>query len=180
MQMAWQVNALICGAMLCFLTLGLPQAALAQGASSDAATQPLADTTETCRPGTVHLRGDWGKARFTVELADTPETRSRGLMFRESMPRSAGMLFIYDAPQRATFWMRNTLIPLDMIFVDPTGTVRHVHHEAIPGDETTIDGGPGILTVLEINGGLARALGIDAGSQLRHPALDQDSAVWPC
>lgn len=135
---------------------------------------------QVCRMDTVMLRGDWGQARFTVELANTPETRSQGLMFREKMAKSAGMLFIYDAPQRATFWMRNTLIPLDMIFTDDTGTVQHIHHDAIPGDETTIDGGSGILTVLEINAGLARAMGITTGSQMRHPAFDADLAAWPC
>ncbi len=135
---------------------------------------------QMCRDDAVMLRGDWGQARFTVELANTPQTRSQGLMFREAMPKSAGMLFIYDAPQRATFWMRNTLIPLDMIFTDETGTVRHVHHEAIPGDETTIDGGSGVLTVLEINGGLARSMGIVVGSEMRHPAFDAALAAWPC
>lgn len=133
-----------------------------------------------CRDDIADLRGPWGQARFTVELADTPATRSQGLMFRESMARDAGMLFIYDAPQQAVFWMRNTLIPLDMIFVDPTGTVRHVHHEAVPHDETPIVGGDGILMVLEINGGLAARFGIAAGSQLRHPRLAQAGAVWPC
>jgi uncharacterized membrane protein (UPF0127 family) len=140
----------------------------------------LAQAQAACREDTVFLRGDWGQARFSVELANTPQTRSQGLMFRQSMPRSSGMLFIYESPQRATFWMRNTLISLDMIFTDDTGTVRHVHHEAIPGDETTIDGGTDILTVLEINGGLARAMGIVAGSQVRHPAFDASKAAWPC
>jgi uncharacterized membrane protein (UPF0127 family) len=133
-----------------------------------------------CRADTVLLRGDWGQARFSVEIADTPETRSKGLMFRESMPKSAGMLFVYDAPQRATFWMRNTLISLDMIFADQRGVVQHVHHQAIPGDETTIDGGRGILAVLEINGGLARAMGIVPGTQMRHPAFAGNTAAWPC
>ncbi|TVP71186.1 MAG: DUF192 domain-containing protein [Rhodobacteraceae bacterium] len=133
-----------------------------------------------CAPGSVDLRGDWGQARFSVEIADTEETRARGLMHRSSLPRSAGMLFIYDRPTTASFWMRNTLISLDMIFVDPTGRVSHVHHEAIPLDETPIPGGDNVLMVLEINGGLARALGIDAGSALRHPRLAQDSALWPC
>jgi uncharacterized protein len=133
-----------------------------------------------CREDTVDLRGDWGQARFTVELADTNESRAQGLMHRERMARAAGMLFIYDDPTRARFWMKNTLIPLDMIFVDPTGVVQQVHHEAIPHDETTIDGGDGVLMVLEINGGLSRMLGIDAGSELRHPRLDQQHAAWPC
>lgn len=133
-----------------------------------------------CRDDMVELRGDWGTARFSVEIADTGETRAQGLMHRDSLPRSRGMLFVYDQPTRAMFWMRNTLIPLDMIFVDPRGMVRHVHHEAIPHDETPIDGGFGVKMVLEINGGLAGALGIDAGSEMRHPRLAQDDAAWPC
>ena len=136
----------------------------------------LAACTET----RVDLRGGWGTARFTVELADEPEERAQGLMFRENMAQGAGMLFLYDAPQRATFWMRNTLIPLDMIFIDPSGVVTHVHENAVPLDETTIDGGPGVLMVLEINGGLSGRLGIVPGSELRHPRLDQGGAVWPC
>ena len=134
----------------------------------------------TCAPDRVDLRGPFGQARFTVEIADTDATRAQGLMFRESMPRSAGMLFIYDAPTTASFWMMNTLIPLDMIFVQPDGRVSHVHHDAIPHDRTPIPGGDNVLMVLEINGGLARALGIEEGAELRHPRLAQDSALWPC
>lgn len=133
-----------------------------------------------CRPDLVAIRGDWGQARFAVELADTPETRATGLMNRPEMPQRAGMLFVYDAPQRATFWMKNTLIPLDMVFLDDTGTVRHVHHEAVPLDLTTIDGGEDVLLVLEINGGLARRFGIGVGDQMQHPAIDPARAVWPC
>jgi hypothetical protein len=133
-----------------------------------------------CTDAAVDLRGDWGSARFNVEVADDPAERAQGLMNRPSMPASAGMLFVYDAPQRAIFWMKNTLIPLDMIFLDQTGTVTRVHENAVPLDETNIDGGPGVLAVLEINGGLASAIGIAEGSQLRHPALDQSIAAWPC
>lgn len=133
-----------------------------------------------CAPGAVELRGDFGAARFSVELADEPEERSQGLMNRESMATGAGMLFVYDAPQRATFWMRNTLIPLDMIFADETGTVIGVHENAVPLDETLIDGGPGVKFVLEINGGLAGAMGIEPGAELRHPAITEDVAAWPC
>jgi uncharacterized membrane protein (UPF0127 family) len=149
-------------------------------AQSQTATPTQQQAQQACRDDTVFLRGPWGQARFTVELANTPQSRSQGLMFREAMPRSSGMLFIYDQPQRATFWMRNTLIPLDMIFVDETGVVRHVHHDAVPGDETTIDGGNDVLTVLEINGGLARAMGITPGSEMRHPAFAAATAIWPC
>ena len=133
-----------------------------------------------CAPERVDLRGPFGQARFTVEIADTDATRAQGLMNRPSMPRSAGMLFIYDAPTTASFWMMNTLIPLDMIFVDPTGLVTHVHNDARPLDRTPIPGGDNVLMVLEINGGLARAMGIAPGAHLRHPRLAQDTAVWPC
>ncbi len=133
----------------------------------------------TCNDARVDLRGDGGQARFTVEVADTPQERSLGLMHRETLPRSAGMLFVYERPQPVSFWMRNTLIPLDMIFMDATGTVRHVHENAIPLDETGIPGGNDIQFVLEINGGLAGPLGIEEGSVLRHPAIGENAA-WAC
>lgn len=134
----------------------------------------------SCDEARVDIRGDWGQARFTVEVADEPAERAQGLMNRPSMPSGAGMLFVYPAPQRATFWMRDTLIPLDMIFLDETGTVTHIHENAVPLDETTIDGGPGVLAVLEINGGLSSRFGISVGDTLRHPALAADTAAWPC
>ncbi len=133
-----------------------------------------------CRPEVVELRGQAAIAQFSVEVADDAGERGTGLMHRPKMASSAGMLFVYDAPQQPVFWMRNTLIPLDMIFVDPTGTVTRVHENAVPLDETGIDGGPGVQFVLEINGGLARALGIGPGSALRHPVVSQETAVWPC
>lgn len=134
-----------------------------------------------CAPTHVDLRGSWGKVRFSVEIADDPAERAQGLMFRESMPQLAGMLFIYQNPQPLAFWMRNTLIPLDIIFLDETGTVVTLHENAIPLDETPLSGGDSpLLAVLEINGGLAEKLGIEPGTQLRHPGLPQDVAVWPC
>lgn len=139
-----------------------------------------AEVAAACRDDVVDLRGPWGQARFTVELAITPDEQARGLMFRESLPRGAGMLFLYDRPSTVSFWMRNTLIPLDMIFVDAAGVVARVHHEAVPLDETPIPGGDGVLAVLEINGGLARRFGIAAGTEMRHPRLPQDAAAWPC
>lgn len=133
-----------------------------------------------CHPGQVELRTPTGSARFSVEVADDAAERAQGLMFRESLPRSSGMLFVYDMPQSASFWMRNTLIPLDMIFMDPAGRVTRVHADARPKDETPIPGGDGILAVLEINGGLAKRLGIVEGSVMRSPLLDQSTAAWPC
>jgi uncharacterized membrane protein (UPF0127 family) len=137
-------------------------------------TQALA-----CSDTRIDLRGEWGTARFTVEVADEPEERSLGLMNRESMANSAGMLFVYERPQRAVFWMKNTLIPLDMIFADETGVVTKVHENAVPLDLTGIEGGDGVQFVLEINGGLSGRMGISEGSVLRHPSIG-DEAAWAC
>ena len=133
-----------------------------------------------CNPDQVQLRGDWGQARFTIELADDAAERAEGLMNRASMPQSAGMLFVYPEARDVGFWMKNTLIPLDMIFLDSAGTVALVHSNAIPGDLTPIMGGGDIKAVLEINGGLAQRLGIAPGTQLRHPAFEAASAAWKC
>lgn len=133
-----------------------------------------------CRDDAVALRGDWGQAQFNVEVVDTPEDRARGLMFREAMPRGAGMLFVYDSPQPVSFWMKNTMIPLDILFADRTGTITRVHHDAQPGDLTPVNGGDAIFAVLEINGGLARGYGIVPGTEMQHPAFVGGPAAWPC
>lgn len=133
-----------------------------------------------CSSGAVFLRGDWGEARFSVEVADDSAERAQGLMHRESMASAAGMLFVYEKPQTASFWMRNTLIPLDMLFVDSRGVVQHIHHMAKPHDESAILGGDNILAVLEINGGMAKKMRIAQGSSLRHPAFSDNNPAWPC
>lgn len=133
-----------------------------------------------CSEAVLDARGPGGTLRFDVEIADTPEARSQGLMHRESLPRFAGMLFVFESPQRVAFWMKNTLIPLDLIFVGPDGRVLKVHENAIPGDLTQISGPPGVLAVLEINGGLAQRLRIAPGWEFRHPAFAGDGAAWPC
>lgn len=133
-----------------------------------------------CAPDTVELRGPSGVQRFSVEIADTAAKREKGLMLRKHMPSSSGMLFVYPAPTHAVFWMKNTLIPLDMIFADASGLVTQVHSDAIVQDETPIDGGRDVKFVLEINAGLAKRLGISAGSQMRAKQIEKTSAIWPC
>lgn len=133
---------------------------------------------DPCRDDQVELRWQGGQARFGVEVAYTEAERAQGLMYRERMATSAGMLFVYPKPQHARFWMANTLIPLDMIFADASGRVTRVHAMAKPQDRTTIDGGEGVQFVLEINGGLARRLGIAEGAEMRHPAIT--GALWSC
>ena len=133
-----------------------------------------------CRPDRVDLKNDQAQVRFNIELAQTPQERSRGLMFRDNLPARSGMLFVFDPPQRVAFWMKNTLIPLDMIFTDRTGLVTHVHEGAIPGDQTPIEGGDSVFAVLEVNAGLSSRYGIRPGTWVRHEIFSQGPAIWPC
>jgi len=133
-----------------------------------------------CAEDRVDIRSGGSTASFSVEVADTPEARAQGLMNRPEMPAFSGMLFVYERPQPVSFWMKNTLIPLDMLFADETGTVQRIHAEATPLSTESIPGGQGIKLVLEINGGMAETLGLTPGAELRHPAIAQDVAAWPC
>ena len=138
------------------------------------------DASSACRIDSVALRGDWGQAEFSVEVADSPNERSEGLQGRRELGLMQGMLFVFESPGRVSFWMKNTPIALDMLFASSDGVVTKIHREAIPFDTSTIDGGDDTFAVLEINGGLSDRFGITAGSQMRHPAFDQVGAAWPC
>jgi len=133
-----------------------------------------------CLDGRATFKMGASRAAFDIEVVDTFKGRAKGLMLRASLPKFSGMLFLYSREQSVSFWMRNTLIPLDMIFMDATGTVVSVHANAIPHDETAIFGGNNILAVLEINGGLAAKLHIQPGAVMQHPRLNQKTAAWPC
>ncbi len=133
-----------------------------------------------CDLNQIDIKSDGNITRFAVEIADTAATRATGLMDREYMGQFAAMLFVYDHPQQVSFWMKNTLIPLDMLFIDESGVVLRIHENAIPHDLTGIPGGNRIQYVLEINGGLASALNITAGAQVKHPQIANDLAIWPC
>jgi hypothetical protein len=109
-----------------------------------------------------------GDRHLMVEVADSARERSRGLMFRPMLEDAHGMLFDFGKPQRVSFWMKNTLIPLDLIFIDESGEITHIHPQARPHDETAIPSKGEILAVLEINGGLARQLEIQVGDTVRH------------
>jgi uncharacterized protein len=108
---------------------------------------------------------------FKVELAVTPAARSRGLMHRPELAADAGMLFIFPRREQLSFWMKNTLIPLDMIFLTGDGRIVHVHHMAQPHSLTPIGPQAPAVAVLEINGGLSRRLGIASGDRILHPSL---------
>jgi len=108
---------------------------------------------------------------FNVDLAETPEQRSQGLMYRDSIPETGGMLFLFDEPHIASFWMRNTFVSLDMIFVQRDGRIVNIHERAVPGSHAVISAAAPVTAVLEIRGGLANRLGIRAGDRLVHPAF---------
>ena len=128
-----------------------------------------ADAGETCSEDTIYLQGDWGSARFSVDVVDTPESRSKGLMFVEQLPRMSGMLFVYDQEQPVAFWMKNTLIPLDMLFISSDGSIEMIARNTVPGSLRTISPGVPVKAVLELNGGLAAELGIQPGDTVQHP-----------
>jgi uncharacterized membrane protein (UPF0127 family) len=131
----------------------------------------LGATAAAAEPLVIHAGGSAYK--FEVEIVATPEGRAQGLMYRKSLAANAGMLFIYPDEQPVSFWMKNTLIPLDMLFVRADGSIAHIAHDAVPFDETPIDSGAAVKAVLEVNGGTANALGIREGDRVEyqnHPA----------
>ena len=110
-----------------------------------------------------------GPHKFTVELATTPAQMEQGLMFRRSLAPDAGMLFDYTAPSMAMMWMKNTLIPLDMLFVDTQGRIVNIHERAVPGSLATIGAAAPARAVIELNGGTAARLGIRPGDRVMFP-----------
>jgi len=103
---------------------------------------------------------------FVVEVARTPEEQSQGLMNRQSMPADRGMIFPYEPPQPVAFWMKNTLIPLDMIFVAPGGKILRIEDNVVPLSLEPVGSGDAVEAVLELNGGRAAELGIAEGDQV--------------
>ena len=107
--------------------------------------------------------------KFDVELALNEAERARGLMYREKLGPYDGMLFDFYQDAPVSFWMKNTLIPLDMVFIAGDGTIKHVHANATPLSTDAIPSQFPVRAVLEINGGSARLLGIKAGDKVKHP-----------
>lgn len=106
--------------------------------------------------------------RFTVELADSDERRAYGLMHRDAMPPDHGMIFDFKADQPVAMWMRNTRLPLDMLFIARDGKVVNIRERAVPFDETSIYSDGPVRSVLELNGGTVSRLGIKPGDVVRH------------
>jgi len=110
-----------------------------------------------------------GVHKFEVEIAKDEAARTLGLMNRRYMAPDHGMLFEFDRDAPQSFWMKNTYIPLDMIFISRSGIVTNVVANAEPLSERVIPSGPPCAAVLELNGGTAAAIGLKVGDKIRHP-----------
>src|SRR5688572_27869611 len=110
---------------------------------------------------------------FKVWLADTPQRQAQGLMFVRSLPAARGMLFVHPQPKVISMWMKNTYIPLDMVFIDVQGRVQQVVEQTTPHSLALIQSAAPARAVLEIAGGEARRLGIRPGQKVSHPALNR-------
>ena len=121
--------------------------------------------------GTLVLKTETGDHSFNIEVATTNEERALGLMFRRSLPENAGMLFLYDPPQQAAMWMKNTLIPLDMVFIAPDGRVHRIETGTEPFSQALISSEGTGAGVLELNAGQADKIGLKPGDKVVYPGL---------
>ena len=106
------------------------------------------------------------RLNFIVEIADTNEQRQRGLMYRKDMAEDAGMIFDFGVSRRVQMWMENTILPLDMLFVDSTGTIRNIKQNAVPYSQDIIDSMTEVKYVIELNAGVTAKLGIKPGDKV--------------
>ena len=113
-----------------------------------------------------------GARKFQVEIADDAQERARGLMYRRAMEKQEGMLFDFGEEGPASFWMENTYIPLDMLFIKADGTVESIAERTTPLSRTGVPSKGPVRYVLEINGGLSDVLGIAPGDKVTGPAIE--------
>lgn len=137
-------------------TLAIPFVAHAQTAA-----QP-----ELPKEKLVIVTRDGKRHEFNVEMALTPEQQTVGLMFRKEVAPDGGMLFDWGSPRATAMWMRNTLAPLDMIFINEDGTIRRIAENTVPESLATIESGGPVRATLELAAGTARRLGIRVGDKV--------------
>lgn len=142
---------------------------LMPAACADAAPEPAEPISQiTFRETPLVLETQSGVHDFTVEVAETPEQRERGLMFRETMAADHGMIFDYHRDVDISMWMKNTILPLDMLFIRADGTVFDVVKGAVPYSTDIISSGGKVRAVLELNAGTVDALQIRRGDKVKH------------
>ena len=141
-------------------------------ATAAAAQSPSLATFESSK---LVIAGQSGRHDFDVELAVKPEQRAQGLMYRRKMPGDAGMLFDFGArPHRASMWMKNTFIPLDMLFITGDGRIESIAQRTVPHSLESISSRGPVRAVLELNGGTVARLGIAPGDRVEHPIFSTD------
>ncbi len=143
-------------ALLLGLVLTLPTLSIAEEISFE--TTPLSIITS-----------DGNRHDFTVEIAATQAQRARGLMFREELAADQGMLFDYQRDLQASMWMKNTLIPLDMLFIDRNGIIKNLRERTVPHSLEPVQAKSRVRGVLELAGGTVSRLGIRPGDRVLHP-----------
>jgi uncharacterized protein len=126
---------------------------------------------ETFKTAELTIVSASGAHKFTIELALSGPQMEQGLMFRHSLAPDAGMLFDFGAPTNVTMWMKNTLIPLDMLFLDSSGRIIDIHERAVPHSLDTIAAKGPTRYVIELNGGTAEKLGIKPGDRTISPYI---------
>jgi len=151
------------------LILFIPLLAL-QGCKEDSNLEVGNDTAYNSNVLTIQTQAGQ-TLKFNIELAISPAQQAQGLMNRQSMPLESGMLFIFPDSAERRFWMKNTFIPLDIIYVRANGIIHHIHRNAVPLDLTGIPSKGPVMAVFEINAGLSNKLGIRAGDKIIHPAF---------
>jgi hypothetical protein len=123
--------------------------------------------------GEVSIETAGGRTHdFRVEIAATADQRAQGLMFRRQLAADAGMLFLFGASKERAMWMKNTLIPLDMLFIDEAGRIVRIEERTVPQSTRSIFSGGPVAAVLELNAGTASRLAIRPGDRVRHSAFD--------
>jgi len=147
--------------------------AFAGAGSSVACAQagPIEDLARFPRGKLEIADGKKVKHVFDVWLADSPRRQSQGLMFVRSLPEMRGMLFVHESPRPLSMWMKNTYIPLDMVFIDANGRIQQIIEQTTPHSLATISSKEPALAVLEIAGGEAKRLGLHPGQRVLHTAL---------
>ncbi len=149
-----------------FLVLAAATSLMAAAALAQAPGDPKPAPPGPTDPLTI-VSGDKSYS-FKVELADTPQETELGLMYRKEVPKDGGMIFDFGQPRPTTMWMKNTLVPLDMLFLGPDGTVLAIAQNARPHSERLIDPGVAVKGVLELAGGRTKELGIKPGDKVQH------------
>jgi uncharacterized membrane protein (UPF0127 family) len=134
-----------------------------------AAVVEAAPASVTFEESSLTIDAAHDRFEFQVEMAVSPAQRGRGLMFRESLEEDRGMLFDFGRPQRATMWMRNTYVPLDMLFIDADGRITQIAANTQPLSDAVVASRQPVRAVLELRGGVSAKLGIKPGDRVIHP-----------